>query len=301
MTNPDTLHSTQLPVTVLGLGAMGTAVSRTLQAAGHPTTVWNRTASKAQALAGTGAVIAPNAAAAVAASELILTILRDHRSTIELLESLPAGALAGRTVVVLASSTPAEARRTQAWAEGRGVDVLIGAIMVPTPVIGTSEALVLYAGRDELPEDVRGTLEVFAPNSVLVGEDPGLAALLDTAMLEIFFAGMTSFLHASAMVTAGGLRAADFVPWAHSMFGLLTSTAGPLAAAVDSGEHPGTEDTIAMERASLEHIVATSDEAGLDSRLPELMHDLAERAVARGHGDDSWSRVVEILRQPTGA
>lgn len=56
-----------------------------------------------------------------------------------------------------------------------------------------------------------------------------------------------------------------------------------------------------MERASLEHIVATSHETGLDSRLPELMHDLADRAVARGHGDDSWSRVVEILRQPTGA
>ncbi|MFC7722700.1 NAD(P)-binding domain-containing protein [Nonomuraea recticatena] len=35
------------PVTVLGLGSMGTALAEAFIEAGHPTTVWNRTASKA--------------------------------------------------------------------------------------------------------------------------------------------------------------------------------------------------------------------------------------------------------------
>ncbi len=38
------------PVTVLGLGAMGTALARAFLAAGHPTTVWNRTPGRSPEL-----------------------------------------------------------------------------------------------------------------------------------------------------------------------------------------------------------------------------------------------------------
>lgn len=43
------------PVTVVGLGAMGSALAAAVLRAGHPTTVWNRSAEKAQALADAGA------------------------------------------------------------------------------------------------------------------------------------------------------------------------------------------------------------------------------------------------------
>jgi hypothetical protein len=51
-----------------------------------------------------------------------------------------------------------------------------------------------------------------------------------------------------------------------------------------------------MELSGLEHIHATSVEAGVDPRLPALLRDLARRAIDAGHGADSWSRVVEVLR-----
>ena len=46
-------------VSVVGLGAMGSALARALMRAGHRVTVWNRTASKAEALVREGA--APSA------------------------------------------------------------------------------------------------------------------------------------------------------------------------------------------------------------------------------------------------
>ena len=42
----------------LGTGRMGAAMAARLLKAGHPVTVWNRTAAKAQALAGHGATVA---------------------------------------------------------------------------------------------------------------------------------------------------------------------------------------------------------------------------------------------------
>ncbi|MBB5997578.1 NAD(P)-dependent oxidoreductase [Streptomonospora salina] len=296
MTNSPSPHTQSPAVSVIGLGPMGSALARGFLAGGVPTTVWNRTRAKAEALAPEGADVAADPASAARAAHTVVTCLRDHAATRELLASLPDGALSGRTVVVLASSTPNEARATRAWADAQGVDLLIGAIMVPTPLIGTGNALILYSGGRDLLDRSRPVLETVAPRSEYVGDDPGSAALLDTGMLDVFFAGMTGFLHASAMAAAQGSSAAVFAPWAKEMLAILPATFDGLAADVDAGHHPGHRDNLAMEEAALGHIVHTSRESGLDSRLPELMHGLARTAVERGHGADGWSRVVDVLR-----
>ncbi|MGW4935312.1 NAD(P)-binding domain-containing protein, partial [Streptomyces sp. NPDC004166] len=48
-------------VTLLGLGAMGTALARTWLATGHPLTVWNRTPARVAALAADGGSAADSA------------------------------------------------------------------------------------------------------------------------------------------------------------------------------------------------------------------------------------------------
>ena len=60
-----TEHKT--PVAVIGLGAMGSALASALIGAGHPTTVWNRTARPFD-----GATAARSVAEAVVAAPLTL-------------------------------------------------------------------------------------------------------------------------------------------------------------------------------------------------------------------------------------
>nr|WP_281253549.1 NAD(P)-binding domain-containing protein [Diaminobutyricimonas aerilata] len=292
----NTSTPSDLSVSVVGLGPMGSALARAFVAGGARTTVWNRTPQKAEPLAAAGARLAVDLEDAVRASDIVVTCLRDHESTRAALDAVPDEVFTGRTVVVLASGTPDDARRSAAWAAERGIAIVLGAIMVPTPVIGTPDALILYSG-DRAPFDgARPVLEIAAPRAEHVGDDPGLAPLLDTAMLEVFFAGMTAFLHATALVTQRGLRATDFVPWAREMLAILPATFDGLAHDVDSGSYPGDQDNLAMERAALQHMVQSSRDAGLDSRLPELMFDLADRQVTAGHGADGWSRVIEGIR-----
>ncbi len=66
-----------MPIGVAGLGAMGSAIVARLMEAGHPVTVWNRTATKARPLADIGAKVADSPAAVAAASEAIITMLTD--------------------------------------------------------------------------------------------------------------------------------------------------------------------------------------------------------------------------------
>ena len=168
--------------------------------------------------------------------------------------------------------------------------------MVPTTVVGTPDAQVLYSGPEEVFDAAVGTLRVVAPVSEHVGTDPGLASLLDTSMLEVYFAALTSFLHALALVGSDGIPPERFLPYATRVVGLLPATFEELAAAVAAGRHPGTDDRLAMERAAMEHMVESSRAAGLDERLPRLLRDVVADAVRAGHGDDGFSRVVEVLR-----
>jgi 3-hydroxyisobutyrate dehydrogenase-like beta-hydroxyacid dehydrogenase len=287
------------PVTVLGLGTMGRALARAFLDAGHPTTVWNRTPGRADALVTDGAVLAPSAQEAVSASPLVIVCVLDHDAVRSVLDPLP-GALRGRAVVNLTSATPEQARQTAAWAGEQGIDYLSGAIMVPTPLIGTADALVLYSGSRQVFEEQRAGLAAIAEDSDYLGNDAGLASAYDLGMLDIFFTGMTGFLHAAALVGADGISARAFLPYAERIGTLLQHTMAELAADADAGRYPGDQDNIEMELAAVDHIVEASAARGIATALPELVQSALRDAVGRGHGRDGFSSVIETIRKPRG-
>ncbi|WP_405643698.1 NAD(P)-dependent oxidoreductase [Streptomyces sp. NBC_00019] len=62
-------------IAFLGLGHMGAPMARRLLAAGHPLTVWNRTAEKAGPLVAEGAGLAASPADAVRDADVVITML----------------------------------------------------------------------------------------------------------------------------------------------------------------------------------------------------------------------------------
>nr|BFE85263.1 hypothetical protein GCM10020093_078640 [Planobispora longispora] len=97
--------------------------------------MWNRTASKADALVAQGAARALTAADAIAASPLVIACVIDYDAVHTIVEPA-ADALKGRTLVNLTADSPERARRTAAWADDHGIGYLDGAIMSPTETIG---------------------------------------------------------------------------------------------------------------------------------------------------------------------
>jgi 3-hydroxyisobutyrate dehydrogenase-like beta-hydroxyacid dehydrogenase len=292
---PDPAHQ---PVTVIGLGAMGHTLARTFLTSGHPTTVWNRTARRADDLVADGATLADSIGAAVDAGPLVVVCVLDNDVALGLLDPIT-DRLRGRTLVNLTSSTPEDARAFADWAASHGVNHLDGAIMVPTPVVGTDDTLVLYSGERHVFDTHRPTLASLGGTVDYLGEDPGLAGLYDLGMLDLFFAGMTAYLHATAMVSADGVAPSTFLPYARTMVDVLGEVLPGLAAEVEAGSFPGDTDTIAMELAAMDHIVHVSEARGLDTTVPDVTRRLLARAVEQGHGADTFARVIDQLRPTT--
>ncbi|MEU7186368.1 NAD(P)-binding domain-containing protein [Streptomyces sp. NPDC045369] len=286
-------------VTVLGLGAMGSAPATALLAQGHATTVWNRSAHKAEALTERGAVAAASPAEAVAASPLVIACVLDHPALHAVLDPV-ADTLVGKTLVNFTSGSPEQAAEAAAWARAHGAGHLDGAIMTTLPGVGSTGTMFLYSGPRAVFDTHRTTLAALG-DPLHLGTDPGLASLYDAAPLGLMRAALTGWLHGTALVGAEGTRAADFTPvairWPGAVSGFLTT----YAPQVDAGHYPGDDATVDVQIAAIDHLLHAAAARGIDTTLPGLLKATMERARAAGHGSSSYASVAEVLKGAAGA
>ncbi|WP_129260889.1 NAD(P)-binding domain-containing protein [Streptomyces sp. M3] len=287
-------------VTVIGLGPMGRAMTRTLLTAGHPVTVWNRTASRADGVVAEGATRAATPREAVEASGLVILSLTDYGAMYDILGGAT-GSLAGRTLVNLSSDTPDRTREAAAWAAGHGAAFLTGGIMAPAPMVGTEASYVYYSGPGDVMERRRAVLAPLGTPRYL-GEDPGLAQMMYQAQLTVFLTTLSALMHATAMLGTAGMKAGESLPellsTADTLSGILRAGDERPGAALDAGEHPGDLSTVTMMGATADHIVETSASLGLDPALPLAVQSHYRHAIEDGHGNDNWTRIIDRIRAP---
>ena len=157
-----------------------------------------------------------------------------------------ADALDDATVVNLTSSVPDEAPRLAEHAGRAGARYLDGKIMVPTSLVGTDAGQVLYSGDRSVFDEHADVLRALGPEADFLGRACALAALYDLAMLDVFFNGMTAFLHATALVGTAGVDARRLLPYADRVMDVLRHTIAGLAEAVDTDDHDGVESNLVM-------------------------------------------------------
>jgi 3-hydroxyisobutyrate dehydrogenase-like beta-hydroxyacid dehydrogenase len=286
-------HPEPAGVTVLGLGAMGSALAATLLDAGHDTTVWNRTPERAAALSARGATAAPTISAAVTAHPLVVAVLLDHASVHETLDPV-IEQMRGSALVNLTTTTPNEARELATWAAGHGVRYLDGAIMATPPMIGGPGAAILYSGLREVFEDARPVLDRWA-DSTYDGADSGLASLFDLAMLSGMYSMFAGFLHGAAMAGSAGMSATEFAGRATPFLSAMTDSFTDFASVIDGGDYtvPGQQS---LDFSDLSHIVRASVEQGVQPVPIAAVQELIAKQIAAGHGAEGFARIYESLR-----
>lgn len=287
------------PVTVLGLGLMGQALAEAYLREGHATTVWNRTAAKAEPLVAKGAELADSVADAVAASPLVIICVLDYDAVHALLD--PVGdALDGRVLVNLTSGTSEGAREIAEWAAGHGAAYLDGAILTDPDGIGTADAVILYSGPRATFEAHEPTLGLLGGATAHLGDDPGLTSLYDVAVLGLMWGILNSFLQGTAVLGAAGVDAATFAPLATKSIKMVADWVGGYAEQIDKGEYPAVDATLNTHLASMDHLVHESEFLGVSAEFPRFVKALAERSVADGHGAEGYAAMIELFRKPSG-
>lgn len=186
-------------VTIIGTGRMGSALAVALSQKGFATTVWNRTASKAEPLSRLGLSVAPSILKAVQEADIVIVNVSDYISTLQLLQQPDMEfALRGRILVQLSSGAPKEAREMESWARRCGISYLDGAILSYPKGIGTPECTVVYSGPEEVFNLAKPVLMSFGDAPLFVGNEIGHASAFDIAALTFAVSAMLGFLRGAS-------------------------------------------------------------------------------------------------------
>ncbi|MFP3986297.1 NAD(P)-binding domain-containing protein [Streptomyces sp. E11-3] len=289
-------NNTATPVTVIGLGRMGQALAGAFLKAGHPTTVWNRTTSKADQLVAEGAWLAPTVGDALKAGSLTLICVADYQAMHELLGASDT-ALDGTMLINLTSGDSAQARDAARWAEQHGARYLDGAIMAIPSGIGTAEAVILHSGPQSDFEAHKSTLDALGTVTYL-GADHGLASLYDVAGLAMMWSVLNAWLQGTALLRTAGVDAATYAPFAQQIAAGVAEWLPGYAQQIDSGSFPAEVSALETEVRSMAHLIEESEAVGVNAELPKLIKAMADRAIAAGHGGEQYPVLIEEFGKP---
>jgi len=283
-------------VTVIGLGAMGAALARTLVEARRGVTVWNRSPEKMEPLVALGARGAADFGEALVASPRVIVCIADYRGTTELFERPDVAALLdGRSVVQLSTGTPREARDSEAWFRGRGAAYLDGAILCWPGNIGTPSGLILVGGQRPAFEDCRVDLQYLAGDLRYLGANIGAASTLDLAWLSRLMGVIFGAIHGAHVCESEGVPVSQLTALFPD-----NDRAVPLTQTIADGTFTDVSKggaTVDVAGSAVARIRQQADDAGINSELPDLMYDWVERAQAAGYGAQETAAVIKVIRR----
>lgn len=208
-------------VTMLGLGAMGSAMAIRLVESGVPVTVWNRTATKAEELARSGAAVAPNLREAVGAADVVITMLKDADAVIATMNEALAAVASHAVWAQMSTIGVRGTEQAIRLSEGR-------VRFVDAPVSGSrgparqGALLVLASGPADAQPDVKPVFDVVGRATLWLGE-AGAGTKMKLVVNAWLAALMEGMAETAALGRALGIGLEDVARCLHG---------GPLAAPI---------------------------------------------------------------------
>lgn len=273
-------------VAFLGLGAMGTRMAANLLKAGHQLTVWNRTASAAEALVQKGAKQAATPKEAAQGAEYIIAMVRDDEASRDVWLHEKTGALAGMAAgaVAIESSTltPHWVRELAQEVTGRDFAFLEAPVSGSRPQAEAGQLVYLLGGDEATADRAEPLLKAMGSTINLTGSVGcgALTKLATNAMLGIqvaAYAEIIGMLRAGGADPARSLKAVASTPvWApvanYLTGSMLSENFAPQfpVTLIDKDFRYALEVSGGAERTPLVAAVHTVFQTGIDQGLGDL-------------------------------
>ncbi|GAB0116533.1 NAD(P)-dependent oxidoreductase [Acidisoma sp. 7E03] len=291
-----------MKIGVIGLGAMGSGMVRTLRRAGHELVIYNRSRAKAEALSGDGITLAESAAEAAAQTGLVLTMLADDdavEATVFGADGVLAGLRPGQ-IHVSGSTISVDLSRRLEEAHGALRQGFVAAPVLGRPAAAESGKLfVMVAGASALIETLRPVLEDLGQRLFIVGDRPFKANLIKLSCNFLIFSTIEQFAEIFALSEKGGVDKATlfevltesfFTAPVHKNYGRLI-----LDQAYDP---PGAKVGLGAKDNRL--FLAAGEELAVPLPLASLLRDRFLATEARGEGELDFCAIARRAAEDAG-
>jgi 3-hydroxyisobutyrate dehydrogenase-like beta-hydroxyacid dehydrogenase len=280
----------------IGIGLMGKEVSRRLQEAGYPLTIWNRTKEKAGNLLAAGAKWADSPAAVAQSADVVITMVTDSAASEEVIcgkKGVLEGVHPGLILIDMGSIAPEMSRSIAQRAKAKGIPML-DAPVTGNPKVASEGKLGIMVGGPKQAFDV--CLPIFEKMGVKiihVGEENGKGTTLK--LINNLIMGVAIEAVAEALVLAAK---ADIDP--QKVIG-ITSVGGARTGAMETRgarmikhEFSPHFSTNNMYK-DLSSALNLAEEVGVSLPATSIAREMLRAAKSQGKGDLDSCVVITVL------
>jgi 3-hydroxyisobutyrate dehydrogenase-like beta-hydroxyacid dehydrogenase len=285
----------------IGLGNMGLPIARNLLKAGHELTVYNRTRSKAEALASAGAKLA-NSLAEACAAEVVMTMLADDPAVEQ--TTLGDGGIlnilaSGGVHLSLSTISTALSRRLTLAHTARGQSFIASPVFGRPDAAEAARLVVVAAGPDEAVERVRPLLEAISRKLFVIGPEPYSANAVKLMGNFLIASMLETLSEAFALARKSGVEPAKILEILNGS--IFQSPIYENYGKIIMGEKfspPGFALRLGLKDVRL--VLAAADEAAVPMPVASVIRDHFVSGVARGWGDLDWAALAKVVAGDAG-
>jgi 3-hydroxyisobutyrate dehydrogenase len=293
--------TSQLPVTILGLGIMGSGMARRLLSATFPLTVYNRNREKCLLMAADGAFIAATPREAASRSKIVLSMVANDAASRNVWlgeDGALAGASPNSVLIECSTLSVAWIRELAAAATASGCQFLDAPVTGSKPQAASGELRFLVGGSAEAIDTARPAFSAMGRDVIHLGPT-GSGALMK--LINNFLCGVqaASFAEGLALIDAAGLdraKAMAILAGGAPGSGIVKRVAERVTA-VDFNPN------FALRWMAKDLAYAIEGASGKGVALPVANAALAtfQKAIAEGYGDEDFSAVTKSPGRRTGS
>lgn len=279
----------------IGLGLMGQHMARRLLEAGHPLTVWNRSADKAKALRAAGAAWADSPRALAQASDVVITMVTDSAAS-EHVSCAPDGVLAGAhpglTLIDMSSITPETSRTIAERARARGIAMLDAPVTGAPKVASEGKLGIMVGGAKDTFDACLPIFQVMGAKIVYAGTN-GMGSTLKLVNNLILGVAIHAAGEALVLATKAGLDPQAVIEIT-SVGGARTGameTRGPRMVQRDFSPHFSVNNMYK----DLSNVVKLAEECGVSLPVAGAAREILRAARSQGKGDLDSCAVMTVL------
>ncbi|WP_322104822.1 NAD(P)-dependent oxidoreductase [Paraburkholderia sp. J41] len=283
----------------IGLGEMGGAMVGNLLKAGHTVRVWNRTAAKAEALAGAGARVAATPAEAFG-GDAVISMLADDAALREVIDAaLLDQAPHGLVHVNMATISVALAQTLAKEHAERGVQYVAAPVLGRPDAAQAAKLTIMAAGASAAIDRVQPLFDVIGQKTWRVGDEPQHANVMKLAANFMLASAVESLGEAAALLGGYGVAMRDF---------LDVVTGGPFPGPVYAGyggmiAEGRYEPALFKARLGLKDVrlaLAAADAVSTPLPVASVVRDSLIEAVAHGDGERDFAVLGKVAARRAG-
>jgi 3-hydroxyisobutyrate dehydrogenase-like beta-hydroxyacid dehydrogenase len=281
---------------------MGQGMVQHVARAGHFVRAWNRTASRARALAADGIMPAATIAEAVQDADIAITMVADDNALREIawrsggmIAALPKGAI-HISMSTIGTALAAELEDAHADAAQQ---------FVSAPVFGRPDAaadgrlIVVAAGPDHAIDRCRAVLEAVGQKLFVVGSEPAMANAVKLGGNFMLASMLETLGEAFALMRKSGVAADQFLEIVngHLFKSPVYENYGRMIVA-ERFEPAGFRLRLGLKDVRL--VLASAEQAMVPMPIASVTRDRFVSAVAKGRGELDWSALAKHIAEDAG-